>query len=207
MKRVSLFFILLFSLTHTKAQDPNDYDYPMFGLYEANEFSIGISGMYLEYPNFAVRTGYGLTLRTAVHENVTLTWHLHFGKRYFSTSMWLPLGPLLFSASVLNGNINREAWVLLLTSLLPDGVAFPLRLNDRVYITPSISPFWLDMYGKDPGYNRFYIGGNVGLGFHFKMKYFNIHPYGAAHLLYKRAPNVGFSGGIGIEFPFSNFRK
>jgi hypothetical protein len=207
MKHFILIVIITLSCTKIHAQDPNEYDYLENGLYKVKEFSLGVSGMYLEYPDFAVRTGYGLTLRTAVHENVVLLWHLHFGKRYFSTSMWLPLGPLLFSASALNGNISREAWVLLLTSLLPDGVAFPLRLNDRVYITPSISPFWLDMYGKDPSYKRFYIGGNVGLGFHFKMKYFNIHPYGAAHLLYKQAPNVGFSGGIGIEFPLSNFRK
>jgi hypothetical protein len=201
---ISLLFFL-FSSCLLMAQDSDEY-YDK-SLYEGNEFSIGVSGMYIEYPEFATRTGYGLTIKKSVNENVTLLWHLYFGQRYFSTSMWLPLGPLLFSASVLNGNINREAWVLLLTSLLPDGVGFPLRINDKLFITPSISPFWLDMYGKDPGYNRFYIGGNVGLGFHFKMKYFNIHPYGAAHLLYKSKPNFGYSGGIEIEFPLRNLRK
>lgn len=207
----SLIFILFLSFAPLLKSQNSDGSYLNdaynLSLYEDNEFSLGVSGMYIEYPQFATRTGYGLTLSTAVHENVTLTWHLHFGKRYFSTSMWLPLGPLLMAASTLNGNINRSTLGLLLISLLPDGVSFPLRINDKLYITPSIAPFWLDMYGKDSGYNRFYIGGNIGLGLHFKMKYFNIHPFGAAHLLYKRAPNFGYSGGIGIEVPLRNLKK
>lgn len=200
-----LITLLIFITCVGSAQVTNDY--PSEGLYEDNEFSLGVSGMCIEYPEFATRTGYGLTLSTSVHKNVALTWHLYFGKRYFSTSMWLPLGPLLFSASVLNGNINRNALALLLTSLIPDGVSFPLRINDKLYITPSIAPFWLDMFGKDASFKRFYIGGNIGLGLHFKMKYFNIHPYGAAHLLYKHAPNFGYSGGIGIELPLRNLRR
>lgn len=205
MKKILLFILFLSIFTSGKSQESSDY--PNDGLYDDNEFSLGVSGMYIEYPEFATRTGYGLTLKTSVHKNVALTWHLHFGKRYFSTSMWLPLGPLLMAASTLNGNINRSTLGLLLISILPDGVSFPLRINDKLFITPSISPFWLDMYGKDSGYKRFYIGGNVGLGLHFKMKYFNIHPYGAAHLLYKAAPNFGYSGGIGIEVPLRNLRK
>jgi hypothetical protein len=207
MKRIitlSTALIICFTLP-SKAQDKILPDF--YGLYKESQFTIGLSGMYIEYPKFATRTGYGLTLSTSVSKNVALTWHLYFGQRYFSTSMWLPLGPLLFSASVLNGNINKSALGLLLISILPDGVSFPIRLNDKLYITPSIAPFWMDMYGRDVAYKRFYIGGNIGLGFHIKLKYFNIHPYVAGHLLYTAAPNTGYSGGIGIELPLGKLEK
>lgn len=177
-------------------------------LYSYDDGAIGLSSIYIDYKNFATRIGYGLTFSKPIHDNVVFTWHLHFGNRYFSTSMWAPLGPLLFAASAgTTGQIDKYTLSLLLLSILPDGIMFPFKITDKFFIAPSIAPFWLDMFGRDPLYKRFYISGNIGVNFIFKTNYFNIRPQASVHLLYKKTPNLGFSGVLGIELPLHNFKR
>lgn len=208
MKFTTYIIVFLLFLTSLESHSQTNYDEGTKSdqLYSEDDGAIGVSSIYLNYDNFATRIGYGINFSKVVADNVVFTWHLHFGNRFFSTSMWAPLGPLLFAASAsTTGNIDKYTLGLLLLSILPDGVTFPLRLSDRLFIAPSISPFWLDMFGKDPAYKRFYISGNIGLGFYIKTDYFNIHPFASISLLYKQAPNFGYFGGIGIEIPLSVF--
>ena len=208
MKQLILVLTFIHCLSETKAQNTNDeYVSETGSLIGWNEFYLGLSGNYVEYKNFAARTGYGINVGYSVHENVILNWHLHFGRSYFSTSLWIPIGPLLFVSSASTGYVNKSTLGLLLISVLPDGVSFPIRVNEKFYITPSISPFWLDIFGRDPGYKRFYVSGNIGLGVQIKLKHFIIHPYAAAHLLYKQTPNTGYSVGLGIELPMGDLGK
>lgn len=203
---IILFFVGI--VFDSKAQNYNDeYVSDEGGLIGWNEFYLGISGNYVDYKNFAARTGYGINVGYSVHQNVILNWHLHFGRSYFSTSLWIPIGPLLFVSSASTGYVNKSTLGLLLISVLPDGVSFPIRVNDKIYITPSISPFWLDMFGRDPGYKRFYVSGNIGLGVQIKLKHFIIHPYAAGHLLYKSEPNTGYSVGLGIDLPLGDLGR
>lgn len=208
MKALKLLMVLLLSLQvfEVVAQNPDEEYTKSDQLYSEDDGAIGVSAIYLDYQNFATRIGYGINFSKVVTDNVVLTWHLHFGNRFFSTSMWAPLGPLLFAASVgTSGTLDKYTLGLLLLSILPDGITFPLRVSDRFFIAPSIAPFWLDMFGRDAAYKRFYISGNIGLNFYFKTQYFNIHPFGAVSLLYKKTPNLGYYGGIGIEIPLSVF--
>lgn len=208
MKFISHILVCLLFLNsyNTYAQVSTNEGTKTDQLYSEDDGAIGVSSIYLNYDNFATRIGYGINFSKVVTDNVVFTWHLHFGNRFFSTSMWAPLGPLLFAASVgTTGNLDKYTLGLLLLSILPDGVTFPFRISDRFFIAPSISPFWLDMFGKDAAYKRFYISGNIGLNFYFKTDYFNIHPFAAVSLLYKKAPNFGYYGGIGIEIPLSVF--
>jgi hypothetical protein len=203
--KIIFIFSSLFVALSVFSQDNSDYKSK--SLYQTNEFGLGASGVYTEYPDFATRTGFGLNLHYCVHENVLLNWHLHFGRQYFSTSVWIPLGPLLFAASVTSGNLNRVSLSLLLLSALPDGISFPLRITDRFYITPSINPLNLDMFGKDPSFHRFYVNGNIGLGIHLKGKYFNIHPFGSVNLLYTQGGFHGFTGGLELELRLADLKK
>lgn len=198
--------LLFFNSQHCYAQVSNNEGTKTDQLYSEDDGAIGVSSIYLNYDNFATRIGYGINFSKVLKDNVVLNWHLHFGNRFLSISMWAPLGPLLFTASAsTTGNIDKYTLGLLLLSILPDGVTFPFRISDRLFIAPSISPFWLDMFGKDAAYKRFYISGNIGLNFYIKTNYFNIHPFAAVSLLYKQAPNFGYFGGIGIEIPLSVF--
>ncbi len=204
--KILLFLILLFSFVGINAQPSTEENLKTDQLYSEDDGAIGLSSIYVDYKNFATRIGYGINFSKVLTDNVVLTWHLHFGNRFFSTSMWAPLGPLLFAASLgTGGNLDKYSLGLLLLSILPDGITFPFRVTNKFFIAPSIAPFWLDMFGKDAAYKRFYISGNIGLNFYFKTKYFNIHPFGAASLLYKKTPNFGYYGGIGIEIPLSVF--
>lgn len=207
LKSLKLYFLSFGLFVGISAFSQDDSDYTTKSLYQTEDFSLGFSGVYTDYPNFATRTGFGLNLHYCVHENVLLNWHLHFGRQYFSTSVWIPLGPLLFAASVTSGNLNRAALSLLLLSALPDGVSFPLRITDKFYITPSIHPLNLDMFGKDPAFKRFYVNGNVGLGIHIKGKFFNIHPFGTINLLYTTGGYHGFTGGLELELRLSDIKK
>lgn len=154
--------------------------------------------------NYSPRNAIGFELDVMVNNYIGIHYSVLFSRKYIHS----PAGPIgggfLASRWAGAGSGDGVFFLLLITSVIPEGVSFNYSITRSLSIGLKISPLEFDyirnenqLFGQDS-----FMGGSAGLKLDFltSLKQFKLSPFVDYKLYYHKNETRGFFGGISVGY-------
>ena len=113
---------------------------------KAEHYIFGTIGVH-QYNCYDLNLLAGVGLELDIGKNWKLNYRIDGGNNYFHMPMGLPIGGVVLLVMLSNSN-SSNAGVLLLTALIPEGVAYQINLTPSISMSPYVNPFGFDYIGR-----------------------------------------------------------
>jgi len=132
---ISIAFFSIFSYGQSTAdkEKSEHYIFGAIGVHQYNCYDLNILG--------------GVGLELDIGKNWKLNYRIDGGNNYFHMPMGLPIGGVILLVMLSNSN-SSNAGVLLLTALIPEGVAYQINLTPSISMSPYVNPLGFDYIGR-----------------------------------------------------------
>lgn len=168
------------------------------------DISISAQGGRLSLKDYSIRNATGVNLDFTLGNNIGIHYNVSVGRKYFHAPL-APVGGGYVMGFLLkgDGSFGGAIVVAALFSLIPEGISYNITFNQKIGISPYISPLQFDFIKQEnqiSGTDAF-AGGAMGLKLNLlAAEKIRISPFGEYKIHYNRNTHPGVYFGIDVGY-------